>query len=270
MLKLYTKTNGKTINNDTIIQSVDRALRILDTFSLKEKELGVTEISKRLDLHKNTVFGLLRTLEYWGYIEQNQSTRKYRLGLKLLELGNQVKEGLDLRAVALPFLQELVERYSETVHLAVHDQGEIVYIEKVEGPNTIRMYSQIGRRAPMHCTGVGKAILAYMSEKEIEKIIRLQGLKYFTPNTITDPRKLHEELRLIKENGYSLDKEEIEIGLRCVAAPIRDSQNTVIAAISVSGPSMRMTEGKIQELISSVKEAAFKISKRFGYQEKRN
>ncbi|ABB14375.1 MULTISPECIES: IclR family transcriptional regulator [Carboxydothermus] len=256
----------KKNNNDTLIQSVDRALRILDTFSLKEKELGVTEIANRLGLHKSTVFGLLRTLEHWGYVEQNQVTGKYRLGLKLLELGNRVKEGLDLRAVALPFLQDLVERYGETVHLAVHDRGEIVYIEKVEGPNAIRMYSQIGRRAPMHCTGVGKAILAFRPEKEIEEIIRTKGLKYFTPNTITDPKKLHEELSLIRENGYSLDREEIEIGLRCVAAPIRDSQNTVVAAISVAGPSIRMTEEKIQELIVSVKEAALEISKRLGYQ----
>lgn len=249
-----------------LIQSVDRALQILDVFSLREKELGVTEIAHRLDLHKSTAFGLLTTLEYWGCIEQNRQTGKYRLGLKLLELGDRVKEGLDLRVLALPFLQELVEHYRETVHLVVHDRGEVVYIEKVEGPTAIRMYSQVGKRAPMHSTGVGKIMLAYRSMQEVDALIEEKGLSSFTPNTITDPEILREELVKIKKNGYCFDNEEIEVGLRCVAAPIMDSQQEVVAAISLSGPSMRMTDEQMNELIIPVKETALKISQSLGFQ----
>ncbi len=249
-----------------LIQSVDRALQILDVFSLKEKELGVTEIAHRLDLHKSTAFGLLTTLEYWGCIEQNRQTGKYRLGLKLLELGDRVKEGLDLRVLALPFLQELVERYRETVHLVVHDRGEVVYIEKVEGPTAIRMYSQVGKRAPMHSTGVGKVILAYRPLQEVDALIEEKGLSSYTPNTITDPEVLREELIKIRKNGYCFDNEEIEVGLRCVAAPIMDSQQEVVAAISLSGPSMRMTDEQMKELIIPVKETALKISWSLGFQ----
>lgn len=256
---------GKS-NNDNLIQSVDRAMKILDVFSLKEKELGVTEIANRLGLHKSTVFGLLGTLEHWGCVEQNQHTGKYHLGLKLFELGNRVKEGLDLRALALPFLQELVERYRETVHLVVHDRGEVVYIEKVEGPSAIRMYSQVGHRAPMHCTGVGKAILAFRPKQEVDALIQTKGLRPFAPNTITDPQRLHAELNMIRQKGYSFDNEEIEIGLRCVAAPVIDYQNKVVAAISIAGPSTRMTDEQMQNLIIPIKETALKISQRLGYQ----
>lgn len=249
-----------------LIQSVDRALQILDVFSIKEKELGVTEIAHRLDLHKSTAFGLLTTLEHWGCIEQNRQTGKYRLGLKLLELGDRVKEGLDLRVLGLPFLQELVECYRETVHLVVHDRGEVVYIEKVEGPTAIRMYSQVGKRAPMHSTGVGKVILAYRPPEEVDALIAEKGLDAYTPNTITDEERLREELIKIRENGYCFDNEEIEVGLRCVAAPIMDSQQEVVAAISLSGPSTRMTDAQMEELISPVKETALKISRSLGFQ----
>lgn len=252
-------------NNDNLIQSVDRAFKILDVFSLKDKELGVTEIANRLGLHKSTAFGLLRTLEHWGCVEQNQSTGKYHLGLKLFEYGNRVKEGLNLRGLSLPFLQDLVERYRETVHLVIHDRGEVIYIEKVEGPSAIRMYSQVGQRAPMHCTGVGKAILAFWSKQEVDNLIRTKGLQPFSPKTITDLQQLHEELSVIRREGYSFDNEEIELGLRCVAAPIMNYNDKVVAAISIAGPSTRMTDEQMQNLIIPVKETALKISQRIGY-----
>ncbi|TDT51031.1 IclR family transcriptional regulator [Fonticella tunisiensis] len=257
------ENRAKTKSN--LIQSVDRALQILECFSRENRELGVTEISKYLGLHKSTTFGLLSTLESRGYVEQNLDNGKYRLGLKLFELGNLVHEGLDLRKQAYPFLKELVDKYQETVHLVVNDRGEAVYIDKVEGPGAIRMYSQVGKRPPMYCTGVGKAILAYMPDKEVDRILFEKGLRPFTPNTITDVDKLKAHLAEIREQGYSFDNEEIEIGLRCVAAPIKNHKGEVIAAISVAGPSTRMTWEKMNILAISVKEAAVNISRRMGY-----
>lgn len=246
------------------IQSVDRALQILGVFSSRRRELGVTEIANELNIHKSTVFGLLATLENRGFIQQNKETGKYKLGLKLFELGNLVQEGMDLRTIAAPYIAHLVEKHGETVHLVIHDQGEVIYIDKRDNQSNIRIISRVGSRLPMHCTGVGKCLLAYLPPEEIDNVIS-KGLHPFTPNTITDPERLKNELEKIRINGYSFDMEEIEMGLRCVAAPIRDYSGEVIAAISLSGPSIRMDEKKMEELVNSIKETAEKISQNLGY-----
>lgn len=251
------------------IQSVDRSLQILEVFSSKNRELGVTEIANILGIHKSTVFGLLATLENRGYVEQNLENGKYKLGLKLFELGNLVQEGMDLRSIAVPFIEELVEKFGETVHLVVHDRGEVVYIDKRESQSAIRILSQVGRRLPMYCTGVGKCLLAYIREEDLQTIIK-KGFQPFTPNTIVDEQQLKKELEKIRENGYAFDMEEIEMGLRCVAAPVKDARAEVIAAISLSGPSMRMDEKRMYELIEPVKFAALKISHNLGYQDSYN
>ncbi|MDK2823537.1 MAG: IclR family transcriptional regulator, regulon repressor [Clostridia bacterium] len=247
------------------IQSVDRALQIMEVFSSEKRELGVTEIAQSLGIHKSTVFGLLATLENRGYVEQNLENGKYKLGLKLFELGNLVQEGMDLRSLAAPFIAELVDKYGETVHLVIHDKGEVVYIDKRESLSNIRILSRVGSRLPMHCTGVGKCLLAFMAEEDIQLVIK-KGLRPFTPNTIIDAEKLKQELATIRNNGYAFDLEEIEMGLRCVAAPIKNHKGEVIAAISLSGPSMRMDEEKMLQLIEPIKTAALKISRSLGFQ----
>lgn len=249
------------------IQSVDRALQILEVFSEKRKELGVTEIANILDIHKSTVFGLLATLENRGYLEQNPESGKYRLGLKLFELGNLVQAGMDLRETAAPIISRLVEEYGETVHLVICEKGEVVYIDKKESDDSaFRILSYVGRRLPMYCTGVGKCLLAYLPEETVNLVLEKE-LVPFTPNTITDPEKLRAELQEIKSKGYAFDFEEIEMGLRCVAAPIKNHKGEVIAAISLSGPSIRMDDKRMQELVVPVKESALEISRKLGYYE---
>ncbi|EGO64348.1 IclR family transcriptional regulator [Acetonema longum] len=250
--------------NVHMIQSVQRALSILEEFSIKEKELGVTEIAKRVGLNKSTCFGLLNTLQALGYIEQNSDNGKYRLGLKLFLLGQVYEAGLEIRDIAGPFLQHLADLFQETVHLVVREGMNAVYVDKVEGPQGIRMYSQIGRRVPLHATGVGKAMLAFFSETDFDSVAA-KGLPQFTANTITDETKLRSQMALIRQRGYSIDDEEIEIGLRCVAAPIFNHRGEAIAAFSVAGPSMRMTYEKMNELTQLVRETSLKVSTRLGY-----
>lgn len=256
------KKEAKAKSN--FIQSVDRALQILETFSKENRELGVTEVSNILGLHKSTTFGILATLENKGFVEQNPNTGKYKLGLKLFELGNVVGDGMELRNIAYPFLKELVEKYQETVHLVVHDKGEVVYIDKIDSNSAININSHVGKRNPMYCTGVGKCLLSYLDEEYVEEILSNE-LKSYTPNTITDPERIKDELVKAKVNGYCFDDEEIEMGLRCIAAPIKDHLGQVIAAISVSGPSMRMTDEKLKLLIEPVKKTTLIISRQLGY-----
>ncbi|SHF54892.1 transcriptional regulator, IclR family [Desulforamulus putei DSM 12395] len=248
-----------------IIQSVDRAISILEVLEKSLEPLGVTEISNRLDLHKSTTFGLLNTLESKGLVYQEPENGKYKLGLRLLQLGEQVHQRMNLRQQAHPFLKRLVDEFKETVHLVLKVEDDYVYIDKVDGPQAIRMYSQIGKRALMHCTGVGKSILAFLPEDERERILAKLELKSFTPSTITNIDKLRIHLKEIKKQGYSIDDEEIEMGLRCVAAPVLNHRGEAIAAISIAGPSTRMTYERIQELIQPIKETALSISKSIGY-----
>lgn len=249
----------------TAVQSLERALKILEVLGKNPKGLGVTEISREVDLHKSTVYRLLSTLAKWGYVEQEKENEKYKLGLKIIELSNNVLSNLELRKVARPYLEELMEYANEVVHLCVLRDGEAVYIDKVECPNTIRMYSQIGKRAPVHCTGVGKALLAFLPQEEAISILKTKGLPQKTPSTITSLEEMLNHLEEIKKLGYSIDDVEHEEGIRCVAAPIFDHTGQVVASLSVSGPDYRVTRERVPELAVKVKEIAQKISRRLGY-----
>ncbi|AGY76607.1 IclR family transcriptional regulator [Clostridium autoethanogenum] len=253
-------------SKSNFIQSVDRALQILECFSKEENELGVTQIANMLDFYKSTTFGLLSTLENRGYLKQNPESGKYRLGIKLFELGKLVEENMDLRTSAIPYLKGLVDKYGETAHLAMKDGNEVIYIDKVEGKNAIGIInSQVGRVARMHCTGVGKAVLAFMSEEDIEKIIENIKFNRYTSNTITDKNKLKEELKKIRKKKYSVDNEEIEIGLKCVAAPIINYDDEAVGSISVSGPTSRMNDEKMNLIAEDVKKVSIEISRVLGY-----
>lgn len=257
MIILKKKTN--------LVQSVDRALSILEVLENSSELLGVTEISHRLNLHKSTLFGLLTTLENKGIVFQDCQTGKYGLGLRLLELGQKVIARMDLRNQARPFLKEIMEQYGETVHLVVRNGEEVVYIDKVEGPQTIGPISQIGKRNPVYCTGVGKCLLAFLTNEEQDTLFGKIELKAYTQNTITNHELLKEHFSQIRRQGYSIDNEEIEIGLRCIAAPIFNYTGRVIGAISIAGPSVRLTDQRVQELIKPVKECALAISHNLGY-----
>jgi DNA-binding IclR family transcriptional regulator len=252
---------------ERLIQSVERAADILELFLAGESELSVKDISERLGLSKSTVHGLIKTLEHRGYLQQNPDDLKYKLGLKLFELGSFIADQLDIAQIARPFIKELVDELKETVHLVVRQQDELVYVEKEEGPQTLRISSHVGKRAPIHCTGVGKAILAYQDEKEIDRILSTIQLQAFTEYTITDKEEIKKQLKTIRENGYSIEDEEIELGLTCVGAPIFDHNGNVSASLSCATPKMRLTDERLPEVIAGVKRAAAKISRYLGYKD---
>jgi len=246
-----------------LIQSVARAFSILEQFAQEERELGVTAIAGRVGLHKSTCFGLLYTLQTLGYIQQNPENGKYSLGLKAFELGQSYIEGQDLRQLAKPHLRRLMEQTQETVHLVVLEGLRAVYIDKVEGPHAMTISSRIGQQAKLHCTGVGKALLAHMPEKELDTVVS-RGLERFTEHTITEEARLREHLADIRRQGYSIDAEEIEIGLCCVAAPVFNARNQAIAAVSISGPSARLENKRKLHLSTLVRETAQEISRQLG------
>jgi len=247
------------------LKSVEKALQILETFSIDTPELSVSELEEKLSLPKVSIYRFLRVLLKRGFIVQNPQTRKYRLGIKVFELGSLVLKDMELRKVAFPLIEELSGKSGETVHLGVLDGKEAVSIEGAESGYSLRISLPIGKRVCLHSTGIGKAILGFLQDEEIEAIVKEKGLPRLTNNTITDPDLLKKELHAIRVQGYAIDNEENEPGIRCVAAPILDSAQHVIASISISGPSVRITNEKIPELADMVVETSREISRTLGY-----
>ncbi|RBW71121.1 IclR family transcriptional regulator [Bacillus taeanensis] len=248
----------------TTVQSVDRALEILIILQEYPNGLGVTELSHRLDVSKSTAHRLLMSLYTKGFVKQDKQNEKYLLGLKLIELGETVSQSLDVRKVASPFLHKLSEETGETVHLVIMEENEIVYIDKIESSATIRMYSKIGKRAPIHCTGVGKAMLAFKSQQEIDNFIKHQTFPAYTEKTITSPQEFKKHLNQIHIQGFAIDDEEHELGIKCAAAPIVNSRGEVIAGVSVSSPIMRMTEERLVDFTNKIVKTAAEISRALG------
>ncbi len=254
------------MERENMVKSVSRALDIITLVSLKKGGLGVTEIANQIDINKSSVYRILSTLVQYGYIEQDSETGRYKLGYKLLEVSSKLLESIDLRAEARPYLQELENLTNEVIHLVVYDQGEVVYIEKLEGNETLRMHSKVGKRAPMHCTSVGKAILAYLPTNVVQDILDRKGMPMHTDKTITNKDNFLQELIEVRKRGYALDTEENEYGITCIAVPIFDHLGKVIAAVSISGPTMRMTKERMEKLQSQMIQIGKKISKRLGFE----
>jgi len=248
-----------------MVKSVSRALDIITMLSLKKGGLGVTEISKQIDINKSSVYRILSTLVQYGYVEQDEETGRYKLGYKFLEISSKLLDSIDLRSEARPFLQELENETNEVVHLVVYDQGEVVYIEKLEGNELLRMHSKVGKRAPMHCTSVGKAILSQLPDNVVEGIIERKGMPVHTIHTITDKEVFMKELEQVREKGYALDLEENELGITCIAVPIFDHTGKVVSAVSISGPTIRMTEERLEQLHKRMITIGKQISERLGY-----
>jgi DNA-binding IclR family transcriptional regulator len=248
---------------------LDRALAMLDALAADGPDLSLADIAEKLELHKSTAHRLIMVLERHNLIERNSVTGRYRLGLKLFELGTRAVARLDLRERARPVLERLVLETSETVHLCILDDAEVVYLDKVEPERSVRMASSVGRRNPAYCTAVGKAILAYLPEAQVEAIVRKYGLKAVTANTITSFLDLKAELAKIREQGYSVDNEEIEEGVRCLGSVVRDFSGGPVAAISVSAPAFRLTEQKVKSVSLPVMAAAHAISAELGFKDPR-
>jgi len=261
----------KTKTPKHTVRAVKRVIDILESFNYEQFELGLSELSEKVGLPKSTLYRYLETLKERGFITQDPETGKYRLGMRLFELGSIVQNNLDLRKLAHPYLKKLADETNMTVHLCVLDEerGVGVYIDKIENPNARVSYSQLGKTIPLHTGGVGKALMAYLPEERIKEIIQKHGLPRLTPNTVTDPDMLMKTLQEIREKGYSIDNEEVALGVKCVAAPIRNINGDVIASISVSGPPAMINEETIPKLAELVKKGALEISRELGFDPKR-
>jgi IclR family transcriptional regulator, KDG regulon repressor len=253
------------LDRENMVKSVSRALDIIKLISMKKGGLGVTEIANQMDINKSSVYRILSTLVQYGYAEQDKSTERYKLGYQFLEISSRLLESIDLRTEATPFLQELEKETNEVIHLVVYDQGEVVYIEKLDGNEALRMHSKVGKRAPMHCTSVGKAILAHLPSANVKEIIERKGLPIHTENTIIDENIFLNELSEVRKKGFALDLQENEYGITCIAVPIFDHLSKVAAAVSISGPTIRMTEARLEELKPRMIEIGKQISSRLGY-----
>jgi len=248
-----------------LIKSLDRALNLLEMLVRSENGMGVTELSRKLNLHKSTVFRLLDTLKYRGYVEKNEENQNYIIGIKLFELGSRVLNDIDSRNRVRPYLEELKEKTDETVHLGILDDGEIIYVDKVESNATIRMYSQVGRRVPVHSTSLGKVILAHLPEERVREIIEQKGLPKKGKNTITNPDDLIEHLKKVKEQGYAVDDEEQEAGIRCIAGPVFNHRGEIVSSFSISAPITRMDKERLDNLSELIVEYSKKMSRSLGY-----
>jgi DNA-binding IclR family transcriptional regulator len=246
------------------LSSVANAIRLTKAFSEHEFEMGISALAGRLGLAKSTVHRLATTLVAYDILEQNRESGKYRLGLALFELGTLVRRKMDVASESRQQMSALLEMTGETVQLAVLDHLSVLYIRILESRQSVRMSSTVGARAPAYCTSVGKALLAFQSPEVVRQVID-NGLRRFTPNTITTTEALQEDLASVRAKGCAIDDEESEVGLRCVAAPIRDHTGHVVAALSVSAPIQRMTKKAMQTTVPTVIAAAEAISRRLGY-----
>ena len=249
-----------------IIQSVSHALDVLEQFAGDHDELGVTELSKRLKLHKNNVFRLLATLESRGYIEQNKATENYRLGVRCLQLGQIYLNQLGLLRQAHPIIDTLARQAHETAFVAVLRKAAVVPLDAVEADQPVRLTSRIGEALPLHCTAAGKVQLAFISDADLREAL-LEGLPRFTERTIVDRQALMQQLRTISERGFSVELGEHIPEVNSIAVPIRDYTRNVVGSLAVSGPAHRMTDERIErEIAPLMQKAGNDLSSRLGYE----
>lgn len=264
MRKKAKKTNKK----EYVIQSVVHAINLLESFKGDHDEMGVTELSKKLELHKNNVFRLLATLESRGYIEQSRETGNYRLGIRVLELGQEYIRHLGLLKQAGSAMRDLLARCNENVYISVLRGNSCVYIDGLEASHVVKVTSRIGHRLPAHACASGKVLLAGESEDEILTMFPDEELPGFAPNTIRSRSTLFDELHRVADEGFALDVEELDQDVRCIAAPIRDYTRKIVGAVSVSAPSVRMSDDKVKTFyVPLIKATALEISHRLGFSE---
>jgi IclR family KDG regulon transcriptional repressor len=244
------------------VESVARALRILKCFSAQKPELGVTEVARLLKMHKSTAHRLMVTLARERFIHQVDSGG-YVLSWTVAEIATGVAARQGVGKSVLATLKELTKQTGETAHLAVLDDGEVLYVEKVEGTWSLIMPSAVGRRVPLNCTALGKVLLAGLDESDARRMIHGRSWKAPTPNSITDPKRLEREVSAARENGYALDREEIELGLTCVAAPVVDDLGRTCAGMSIAAPSTRVHEN-LDNYVAAVTKAAADLSLALG------
>jgi DNA-binding IclR family transcriptional regulator len=246
------------------VASVERALTILELLAEKRQGLTTSDISRRARLPKSSTSYLLRTLVQRGYVRRDAATGLHTLGIRLLSLGGQAMQGMELREVAMPYLRQVVERTRLGAHLAILDHGDAVYIEKIESPGFIKMAVWVGRRMTPQVTAVGKALICHLDPHDIREIVADHRVRPATPKTIVSLPKLLEELAATRQRGYAIDDEESAAGVRCVAAPVMAASGEVVAAIGVSGTVSQLNDDYLPVVGSTVRSAALKLSAQLG------
>ncbi len=246
------------------VQSIDRAVAIIECFSGSKRELKLADITDKLELNKSTVHGILNTLKHHKFIEQDEITRKYRLGTRFIECSNLVVNSMDIINIACPVIEKICGKIEETVHIGMLDGLDVVFLDKRECCKSIRTTTQVGSRIKAYSTADGKIILCYLEKDKLKNSLP-RTLKKFTPNTIDDKQLFLEELAIIKRNGYAVDYEETVQGLVGIAAPIYDYCGAVKYSIGATVPSIRINEDNIKEYIDIIRTAAMEISCRRGY-----
>jgi DNA-binding IclR family transcriptional regulator len=244
------------------VPALERALLILEFLARSRHGVTLSQLTRKLQLPKSTSHALLLTFERCGYVQRDEATGRYRMGSRLYALANMALSGTSLRDQAAPFLYTLMQQTGLTVHLAILEQGEAVLIDKVEPPGEPKVATWIGKRMGLHCTALGKALVAALPEAEVEELVRRQGLLRHNENTIASLRKLRQACEQVQQLGYSIDDEEEEIGVCCVGAAILNGERQVVAAISVSGPTTQLAS--IPAAASLVKQTARAISRHLG------
>jgi IclR family acetate operon transcriptional repressor len=247
-------------------QSLVRAMTLLERLSLTASGMTLTDLSQQLGMPSATTHRLLNTFEEMGYVEHDSILGLWFIGFKTFSVGNAFLNRRDFIATARPYMRRLVDQCGETVNLAVIDDGEVVYVGQVQSPEMMRMIVKLGSRSPIHASGVGKTLLASMTEKGVSTILQRKGLARFTERTIDNPANLRVELSHIRKLGYALDDEEHSVGLRCVAATIFDENGVALAGLSLSGPKARITDSRLTDLGAATRQMADEVTAALGGQ----
>ncbi len=250
------------------VQSIARALTLLEALADQHTDIGIAELSRRVGLHVSTAHRILGTLVHRGYARQNPESGRYGLGAKAFHIAEAYLGQLDLRRLVRPVLERLSRGTGETANLVILDGREALYVDKVESPRSLRIFSRIGHRAPLHCTAVGKILLAYLPKDEMAALLGNRTLEALTRATITSRRQLQQELEKVREQGFALDMEECEHGACCIAVPVRSSRGEILGAIGISGPSIRMDAQRIQELVPAVMRFGSEASEQLGFHDR--
>ena len=251
-----------------INKSLVKALTIIDLFDDHIQKLSEKEIADKLSSASSTVYPILFTFEKYGYLERSKKDKKYSIGLAFLRKGNLVLKKLDIRNRAQPFLEQLMLSCNENVHLAIMDEGKVMYIDRKEANQSLMIRSYIGKQVPANCTALGKAMIAFLEEQELEVFLEKEELVQTTENSIVDANDLKAELEKVRSDGYAIEIEEFQKGGVCIGAPVRNHQGNVVAAISISIPKSRFSNNTSKKLIKEIKSTALNISKDIGYKEK--
>ena len=231
--------------DDAKVKSLYKALKMLELFDRENPERGVMELARLSGMLKSSVYNIISTFAKCGYVEKNQRTGKYRLGLKILELSNVLQNNDETSRVIKPFMDNIAESCNETVYFAIPSGPEVIYIDASHPKGMTFTRSVVGVKVKMYCTSVGKAMLAFLGEDLVMEVVAL-GMKPYTPYTLTNEEALRRDLEETRRRGYSIDNMEHEYGIRCVGAPVRNQRGDVIGALSVSGPSLRVMDEKVQ------------------------